>query len=148
MPNIFDQIEPYKFPCEYYTIIGDKSEIDAIIRAHGYINIDIGDVERALSKSAPNYVTTGYGKGENGLIDAFNQSLNKLPVSLSVVSSILFNIYVSKTNSILMRHIGDFLNSESYCNSMNDIDGFVCWGVAIDESLGDEIKITLIAASK
>lgn len=149
MSETLDYIErePYKFPYGDYAIIGDKSEIDTIINTPGHINIDVGDVERVLSKSSPNYVTTGYGEGENGLTDAFNQSLSKLPVSLSVVSSILFNIYVPKNNAITAKLFDDFLKSESYCHSFESVEDLF-WGVAIEESLGDEIKVTLIASSK
>lgn len=139
--------KPYKFPYIDYTIIGDKSEIEAMLTSHGYINIDIGDIEHTLSKSSPNYVTTGYGKGENGLADAFKQSLSKLPISLCEVSHMLLNIYVSKTNAITTKYLDDFLKSESYCNSLGNIDD-VFWGIAIDESLDNEIKVSLIASSK
>lgn len=139
-------IEPYKFPYGDYTIIGDKSEIDTMINTHGYMNIDVGDVERVLSKTSPNYVTTGYGEGGNGLLNAFNQSINKLPISLSAVSHILFNIYVPKTNDITTKQLDNFLKSDAYCDLPANI--FVFWGVAVDESLDNEIKVTLIASSK
>ena len=139
-------IEPYKFSYGNYTIIVDKSEIDIMLNIHGYINIGIGDVERTLSKSSSNYVTTGYGEGENGLVDAFGQSLSRIPMPLPSISGILFNIYVPNISVVTVKDLSDFLESEVYCNSMNDIDVF--WGMAIDESLDNKIKVTLIAASK
>ena len=132
-------------PYEDYEIIGNTFYVDKILIKHGIINISEEDVLATLNSSGTNYVTTGLS--DNGTaLEAFEDALKNLRDMTSCpLGKMLFNIWVNTTNSQLsvvdMKSITNYIDSE-----LKDID--VVWGVAIDESLGDEIKVTLIASSK
>lgn len=138
--------EPYKFPYNDYKIIGDTAEIDKIINTCGYINIDVGDIEKTLSCETTNYVITGGAEGVGCIANALKDAVSKLPIAIDRIANLLFNIWVSKTMDSPLKELN------SMTEFIRELPGdFNCfWGVAYDdESLnGQQAKITLIAASK
>lgn len=136
----------YIFPYENYKIIGDTAEIDKIIYAEGYINIDVRDIEKILSNKTTNYVSTGSAEGAGCIANALKDAVSKLPITIDRIADLLFNIWVPKTMDSPLKEL----------NSMTEFIGGLSgefkytWGVAYDdESLnGQQAKITLIAASK
>lgn len=136
----------YIFPYENYKIIGDTAEIDKIINAEGYINIDVRDIEKTLSNETTNYVITGSAEGTWCIVNALKDAISKLPIAIDRIADLLFNIWMPKTMDSPLKELNsmtDFIGELS-----GDFDCF--WGVAYDdESLnGQQAKITLIAASK
>ena len=135
----------YKFPYEEYKIIGDTTEIDKIIYACGYINIDVSDVKSILSKETVNYVTTASAEGVDCITKALKEVLEKLPIKIDNISKLLFNIWTSRSMESPLTEMKFFTKFIS--NLPEDVD--VVWGCAFDESLeGQQAKVSLIAASK
>ncbi len=72
------------------------------------------------------------------------QSVENLPIPAGLVGKMLFQILIPKeykTDLSEIKTMTDFIGSFN-----NDID--VCWGIAYDETLTDNIKVILIASSK
>lgn len=133
------------FPYEDYEIIGNTSDIDKILIKHGIINISKDDVLATLNSSGTNYVTAGLS--DNGVVvDALKIAVESLKkISPMSIGKMLFNIWVNSKNTQLslsdMKSVTDYIESE-----LKGIN--VVWGVAVDESLDNGIKVTLIASSK
>ena len=131
----------YKFPYEDYRIVGDVAEIEKVIQTCGMINIGVADITSTLSTDTVNYVTVGVG---DSITDAVEQSVDNLHITAGQVGKMLFQILIPK----------DYKPDISAIKSMTDFigkynkDTDVCWGLAFDESLIDNIKVILIASSK
>lgn len=118
--------------------------IAEIITVPGYINVDFADVETVLSNSGVALMGTGIAEGEDRAIKAVQQALTSPLLNDNEIigtENMLLNI-TSGNEEITMDEIGeiaDFVNSE-VGSSPN-----IIWGTGMDETLGDNISITIIA---
>ncbi len=143
---------PYKFPSEEYKIAGDTSEIEKIINTCGFMDIDVPDLTRTLSKESINYVTVGYAEGPRFIANAFKDAWDKLPVENGGITNLLINIWAPKiipspkNIKSLMKEID--LMVDCFGLLPDDIEG-IFYGCAWDESLnGQQAKVSLIASSR
>lgn len=121
--------------------------ISELITANGVINIDFNDVDTTLRNGGPAIISIGYGEGEHRVTKAINDALNSpLLKDRDILGSkrILFNIYFNPEAE------QKFVMSESreLTDFISGIDPAVdvIWGIAHDKSLGNKVKITLLAA--
>ena len=118
--------------------------IAEIITVPGYINTDFADVYTILSKGNVAIMNTGYARGENRITNAIKDALNSPLLNtndVSGASKVLLNLYCSNDHQIRMeevKEINDFMATIG-----DDIQ--VIWGATFDDSLGEDVKITLIA---
>ncbi len=131
-------IPQYKFPYADYKIVGDTALIDKIINTAGYLNIEVADITNTLSKDTLNYVTVGVG---DNITDAFEQSVENLPIPTINVGRMLFQILIPNGHKPDINSMTEFISKFG-----DDID--LIWGIAHDESLTECIKVILIASSK
>lgn len=143
MKHLSEASQP--IPYQDYNIIGNTFAIHEILIKNGIINISNEDVLATLNFLGTNYVTIGLSNNGTAL-EAFEDALKNLRDMTSCrIGKILFNIWVNTENTTLslvaMKSITDYIERE-----LKDID--VLWGVAIDKSLENKIRVTLLAASK
>lgn len=118
--------------------------IAEIITVPGYINTDFADVYTILSKGNVAIMNTGYARGEGRITNAIQDALNSPLLNtndVSGASKVLLNLYCSTQHQIRMeevKEINDFMATIG-----DDIQ--VIWGATFDDSLGEDVKITLIA---
>lgn len=118
--------------------------IAEIITVPGYINTDFADVYTILSKGNVAIMNTGYARGERRITNAIQDALNSPLLNtndVSGASKVLLNLYCSTQHQIRMdevKEINDFMATIG-----EDIQ--VIWGATFDDSLGEDVKITLIA---
>lgn len=118
--------------------------IAEIITVPGYINTDFADVYTILSKGNVAIMNTGFARGENRITNAIKDALNSPLLNtndVSGASKVLLNLYCSTNHQIRMeevKEINDFMATIG-----DDIQ--VIWGATYDDSLGEDVKITLIA---
>lgn len=120
--------------------------IAEIITVPGYINTDFADVYTILSKGNVAIMNTGYASGERRITKAIQDALNSPLLNtndVSGASKVLLNLYCSSAQEYQIKmeevkEINDFMASIG-----EDIQ--VIWGAAFDDSLGENVKITLIA---
>ncbi len=123
------------------------SSIAEIITRKGYINLDFNDVNTTLRDGGTAIISVGYGEGENRVTKAIEDALHSpLLKNTDVLSSkrILFNLYYSRTANNKFS-ISEFRELNDFINSVED-DVDVIWGITYDESLGDKVKFTILAA--
>ena len=121
--------------------------ISDIINVDGYINLDFNDVNTTLREGGVAIISSGYGEGENRVTKAIEDALNSpLLKNRDVYGSqkILMNFYFSRNaqNEFKMAEIDEMRNFMTQFT--HDVD--VIWGVAYDDTLGEKVKMTMLAA--
>ncbi len=121
--------------------------ISEIITSEGLINLDFNDVDSTLRNGGAAIISTGYGEGPGRVSAAINDALNSpLLKNRDILGSkkLLFNIFFNPDaeEAFLMSETGELTSFISSINSEVD----VVWGVGFDRSLGNGVKITILAA--
>lgn len=118
--------------------------IAEIITIPGYINTDFADVSTIMRDGKVAIMNTGFASGENRITKAIEDALNSPLLNTNDVNGagkVLLSLYCSKSNQIKMEEISQI--HEFMAKVGENVT--VIWGASFDESLGDEVKITLIA---
>lgn len=122
------------------------SSISEIITKTGVVNLDFEDVKTTLKEGGAAIISNGYGEGENRVEKAIHDALNSpLLREMDVYSSkhLLFNLYFSSKseNELTAKEISQL---SDFTSNIQDVD--IIWGTAYDDSLGDKVKITILAS--
>lgn len=120
---------------------------ELITNTNHVINIDFHDVDTTLRDGGAAVISIGYGEGEHRVTNAINDALNSpLLKDRDIFGSkrILFNVYFNPNaeQEFVMSEANELTDFIS--NVSPDVD--VIWGLAQDDSLGNKVKITLLAA--
>ena len=118
--------------------------ISEIITLHGKVNLDFNDVKTVLKDGGVAIMSTGYGEGE-GRVSAAIQNAQHSPLlnnnNIFDSKKVLLNVSYSSQHKLMMNEmdeVKEFMNRFSR-------DFGTKFGIAIDDSLGDQVKITLLA---
>lgn len=120
--------------------------IAEIITLPGVINLDFADVSTILKDGGVAVMSSGFGEGEGRVRKAIDDALN---------SPLLNNNDVFNAKKILLNvSFSEGQTTELRMDEMNDIHNFmsgfgreieVIWGTAVDNSLENKVKITILA---
>ncbi len=129
------------------TLLVAAQSISDLITSNGMINLDFNDVHTALHDSGTAIISSGIGEGEHRVTKAIEDALlSPLLRNSDILSStrLLFNIYVSRqaNQTFKMDEINEITQFVSKLYS--DVD--VIWGLGYDDTLGDAVRITVLAA--
>ena len=117
--------------------------IAEIINVAGNVNVDFEDVRTVMSSQGKAMMGTAIAQGADRAKVAAEQA-TRSPllegVNLHGARGILVNISASKNLKLHETQM-----AMNYINSFADDDAEVIWGTAIDESLGDDLRVTLVA---
>lgn len=121
--------------------------ISELITIQGHINIDFRDVNTTLRNGQTAIISTGYGEGEHRVTKAIEDALNSpLLKDTDIYTSkrFLFNIYFNPKSE----HPFKMSEANEITAFMTNLDADVdnIWGVAFDETLGDKVKISILAS--
>ena len=119
--------------------------ISEIITAEGIINLDFRDVSKVLKDGGVAIMSYGLGKGERRLADAIESALHSPLLNDNDIynsKKILFNIYGSTKHPLMVDEMEE-INRFTAKFEDNNIE--VIWGLATDDSLDEEVKITILA---
>lgn len=127
------------------TLSNAANSIAEIIYTDGLINLDFKDVETTLRGSGVAVISTGYGEGERRVTAAVQDALNSPLLRNNDIKSsrrILFNIYSSRDpqHTLKMSEINEF---REFTKSISGLD--MIYGIAFDDSLGDKVKVSILA---
>lgn len=116
--------------------------ISELITQHGHINVDFADVRAIMSNRGSALMGIGLGHGENRAADAAKAAIASplLEVSIDGAKGILFAVTGGSNLSLYEVNEAAKIITESA-----DPEVKVIFGTVIDESMKDEIKITVIA---
>jgi cell division protein FtsZ len=129
------------------TLTTATKSIAELITIRGIINLDFRDVKKILSNGGVAIMSTGVASGENRVNQAFDAAM-KSPLlynnDIHKSKKILFNIYQS--NQAEHQLMLDEMNEvRHFMDKFEDKNIEVIWGLANDDSLTDEVKITVLA---
>ena len=119
--------------------------ISEIITAEGIINLDFRDVSKVLKDGGVAIMSYGVGKGERRLVEAIENALHSPLLNDNDIynsKKILFNIYGSKKHPLMVEEMEEI---SRFTDRFVSKDIEVIWGLATDESLDEEVKITILA---
>ena len=115
-----------------------------IITLHGNINIDFADVCTVMARSEVFIMGTGFATGEGRAMKSVQQALESPLLDSSSIrgtKDILLNI-ISGNDEITMGEIGEIID---YLQEAAGQDATIIWGNGVDQRLGDQISVTIIA---
>jgi len=115
--------------------------ISDTITKPGMINLDFADVKAIMSHAGSALMAIGRAAGENRAADAAQAAISSplLEVSISGAKGVLFNIAGSDYT------LHEVNQAAKVIQEAADPDANIIFGAVIDERLGDEIQITVIA---
>lgn len=116
--------------------------ISDLITSHGVVNADFADVRSIMQDAGTALMGIGRASGENRAQDAARMAVNSplLELSIDGATGVLFN--VTGGPSLGMYEIDEA--AKAITKSI-DPEARVKFGAVIDEEMGDEIRITVIA---
>ena len=116
--------------------------ITELITSPGMINVDFADVKTVMSRMGAAIMGTGVASGENRAREAAEKAI-ACPlledINLQGARGILVNISASDMGIAEFDEVGNIVHDFASDEAIIKI------GTAIDESLGDEIKVTVVA---
>lgn len=118
--------------------------IAEIITVHGYINVDFADVETVMRQSGVAIMGSAQATGEDRAIKAIEEALNSPLLNNNNIKgarNILLNV-TSGDLEITMDEIGQITD---YVQGRAGYDADLIWGNGADESLGENISVTIVA---
>ncbi len=125
-------------------LVAAKSIAD-IITMHGRINLDFNDVHTVLKDGGVAIMGTGYGTGEGRVSKAIQDAQTSPLLNNNDVfnaKKVLFCISYSQQSDMMM---GEMDEIKDFMSRFSSRDIETKHGVEKDESLGEQIKVTLLA---
>ncbi len=124
-------------------LLGAVQGIAELITRPGMINVDFADVRTVMSEKGRAMMGSGRGTGEDGARTAAETAM-RCPlledVNLSGARGILVNITAGSDLGMQeFNSVGDSIGEFASDNAL------VVMGTALDESLGDEVRVTVVA---
>lgn len=116
--------------------------ISELITSHGQINVDFADVKAIMTSQGPALMGIGRGSGENRAIEAAKAAIASplLELSIDGARGILF--IITGSDGLGMQEVQE---AAKIITGSADDNAKIIFGVVTDDSLKDEIKITVIA---
>lgn len=116
--------------------------ISDLITAPGYINLDFADVRTVMKDQGTALMGIGMASGENRTAEATKKAISSplLEVSIDGAEQILLNITGSEDLSLFEAQDASDIVANASSGDVN-----IIFGTSIDNSLGDEVKVTVIA---
>ncbi|CAM3172141.1 cell division protein FtsZ [Lactiplantibacillus plajomi] len=116
--------------------------ISDLITSPGYVNLDFADVKTVMENQGSALMGIGSASGENRTADATKQAISSplLEVSIDGAEQVLLNITGGPDMSLYEAQAASDIVSQAATTDVN-----IIFGTSIDDSLGDEVRVTVIA---
>ncbi len=117
--------------------------ISDLINVHGMVNVDFADVRTVMSEMGMALMGTGEARGDSRAVIAAQNAINSPlleDVSIDGATGILINITGTSSMTLYEVNAAATLIQESAHEDAN-----IIFGSVIDDSLGDKIRVTVIA---
>jgi len=116
--------------------------ISDLIAVPAMINLDFADVRTVMEARGLAHMGIGSGTGENRMVEAAKQAVSSpmLETSIDGARAVLINVTGSPDTSII-----EVNEAAQLITQAADPEANIIFGAGIDESLVDEVRITVIA---
>ncbi|MCL2341149.1 MAG: cell division protein FtsZ [Proteobacteria bacterium] len=118
--------------------------ITDLINLPGHINVDFADLKTVMKEVGPAIMGTGSAVGDHRATEAAKRAIdNQLleDVGIDGARGILINISAAKDTLTM----NEFMEAAALIQEKAHDDANIITGVLFDESLGDELRVTVIA---
>ncbi|MBQ7487939.1 MAG: cell division protein FtsZ, partial [Clostridia bacterium] len=118
------------------------SGISDLISQTGIINLDFADVKAVMESGGMAHLGIGVAKGEKAMAEAAQDAINSpmLETSIDGARAVLINVTCNSNCSIT-----DINDAVEMITAAADSEANIIFGASIDDSLEDEVRITVIA---
>lgn len=133
------------------TLCNAARSIAEIITMHGIINLDFKDVKTVLLNGGVAIMSTGYGSGDGRITKAIEDALHSPLLNYNdIYNSKKVLLHISfcgddneNTPGLMMEEIGEI---NEFMDRMRTADIVETkWGLSVDASLNDKVKVTILA---
>ena len=117
--------------------------ITDLIMLPGLVNLDFADVRTTMSKAGMALMGIGISSGENRAVEAAEKAISHPlleDISITGAKGVLMNITAS--SSMEFEEVAEA--SERIHKEVGE-EAEIFWGTSVDDSLGDEMRVTVIA---
>jgi cell division protein FtsZ len=117
--------------------------ISDLITVPGFINLDFADVKRVMEQMGTALMGTGIASGENRVLEAAHMAINSPlleDISIDQAKGVLINITGSTKTTM-----DEVIEGSSFVKNEVHPDAEIIWGMVFDDTMADEIRITVIA---
>ncbi len=116
--------------------------ISDLIAVPAMINLDFADVKTVMESGGMAHMGIGVGTGENKLVEAAKNAIASplLETNIDGARAVLINVTGGNDISIM-----DINEAANLIMEAADPDANIIFGAGIDESMGDDVRITVIA---
>lgn len=117
--------------------------ITDLIMMSGLINLDFADVRTTMSKAGMAIMGIGISNGDNRALEAAERAISHPlleDISISGAKGVLMNI--TSSSDLTMEEMSEA--SERIYNEVGE-NADIIWGTVVDDALGDEMRVTVIA---
>ena len=118
--------------------------ITDLINLRGYINPDFADVRAVMNEMGPALMGAGQGVGENRAVEAVNMAVASpllQDISIAGARGVLVNIS-AREDSLTLAEVNE---ATSLIHEEADDNANIILGVIFDDSLGESMRVTVIA---
>jgi cell division protein FtsZ len=117
--------------------------ISDVITIPGLVNVDFADVKTIMSEMGQALMGSGVVRGDNRALEAASKAISSPlleDISISGAKGVLINITGSSDMTL-----HDVNEASSLIHEEAHEDAHIIFGAVIDESMGDEVRVTVIA---
>jgi cell division protein FtsZ len=117
--------------------------ITDLIMMPGLVNLDFADVKTTMSRAGMAIMGIGISSGDNRALEAAERAISHPlleDINISGAKGVLMNI--TSNSDLTMEEMTEA--SERIYNEVGD-DAEIIWGAVIDDSVGEEMSVTVIA---
>ena len=118
------------------------TSITDLLTSIGEVNIDFADIKTTMSYRGKAYMGIGRASGEKKVEEAVRQAIEN-PLTESKIDGakgVIFNVKGNNTLSLI-----EINSAVSIINEKVSEDANIIFGTVIDENMGDEVQVTVIA---
>lgn len=129
------------------TLANAARSISDIISERCYINVDFQDVKTTLKDSGTAIIATAYGEGEHRISDAIHNALHSPLLKAHDIKTskrllFKFTCWKDSDNPLRAEEIAEITQFTSQLPESIDVK----WGIGDDPTMGDRVKITVLAS--
>ena len=117
--------------------------VSDLIHAQGQINVDFADVKTIMANKGMALMGVGFGTGEHRTVEAAQRAISSPlldDVSIAGATSVLIN--VTGSSDLTMFEITE---ASTMIQEEAHEDANVIWGWVVDDTMGEEARVTVIA---
>ena len=116
--------------------------ITDLITVPGIINLDFADVKTIMKQAGTAMMGIGTASGDNRAIDAAQQAISSRLLESSIDGATRVLLSIAGSKDLGLQEIND---AADLVASAVDPEANIIFGTVVDESLGDQVRITVIA---